>query len=53
VTWQSVAGRTYRVQKSDDLRTWSDVASIIATEAASTYTTNTAGTRRAYRVVTP
>jgi hypothetical protein len=53
MTWQSVIGRVYRVQKSEDFRTWTDLASVTASEAMSTYTTPTSTPRRAYRVVTP
>jgi len=40
LTWQSVAGKTYRVQSSTDLGTWNDVSGsdTIATSTSSSRT---------------
>jgi hypothetical protein len=53
ITWQSVTGRTYRVQQSGDLKTWTDLATLTATATTSSYTTNTSHPQRFYRVATP
>ena len=54
LTWQSVAGKTYRVQSSTDLSTWNDVSgSQITATGASTSRTITVmpGERQFYRVM--
>jgi hypothetical protein len=53
VEWQSVAGRVYRLQEGDDLRTWSDVANLTATGPSSSSSVAAVSLRRFYRVVTP
>jgi hypothetical protein len=52
--WQSVVGRTYRVQQSDDLATWSQLTALTATATTSSFSISTnGGPRRFFRVVTP
>jgi hypothetical protein len=54
LTWQSVAGKTYRIQSSTDLSTWNTVSGS-ETTATSTTTTRTItvmpGERQFYRVM--
>lgn len=42
LTWPSVAGRSYRVEKTTDLRAWTTVQTVVATGATSSFTDATA-----------
>lgn len=53
LSWQSVVARSYRVQTSEDLATWSNLATVTATATTSTFNTPSSGTSRFYRIVTP
>ena len=43
LTWQSVEGRRYKIERSSDLETWSDVGEVTADEATTTYIDLNAG----------
>lgn len=51
--WDSLAGRSYRLQHSDDLRSWSDTSPVITASGTSTDFTdpNPAAATRFYRVI--
>jgi hypothetical protein len=53
VSWQSVIGRSYRLQQSGDLRVWSDIATVVANNVTTSAVAPVAGSRTFYRVATP
>jgi len=53
LVWQSIPGRTYRVQQSTDLAAWTDIATVTATGTTSSHSPPAMGERQFFRVVTP